>query len=62
MSFIQRPPNSPRADLYRCNLCWRSDTQLLIGWANSVQICAIKVNNQVFFIILFFGRIKFVLH
>ncbi|CAJ0628978.1 9287_t:CDS:10 [Entrophospora sp. SA101] len=32
----------PRADLYRCNLCWRSDTQLLIGWANNVQICAIK--------------------
>jgi len=42
MSFIQRPPNSPRADLYRCNLCWRSDTQLLIGWGNNVQICAIK--------------------
>ncbi|RHZ45377.1 hypothetical protein Glove_680g79 [Diversispora epigaea] len=42
ITYIKRPPGSPRPDLYRCNLCWRSDNQLLIGWANYVQIAIVK--------------------
>ncbi|CAG8551259.1 4952_t:CDS:10 [Acaulospora morrowiae] len=45
ITYIKRPPGSPRADLYRCNLCWRSDTQLLIGWANYVQFAIVKEQN-----------------
>ncbi|CAG8470961.1 7415_t:CDS:10 [Dentiscutata heterogama] len=45
ITYIRRPQNSPRADLYRCNLCWRNDTQLLIGWANYIQIASVKEQN-----------------
>ncbi|CAG8570731.1 10525_t:CDS:10, partial [Cetraspora pellucida] len=45
ITYIKRPQNSPRADLYRCNLCWRNDTQLLIGWANYIQIATVKEQN-----------------
>ncbi|CAG8436458.1 3839_t:CDS:10 [Diversispora eburnea] len=42
ITYIKRPSGSPRPDLYRCNLCWRSNNQLLIGWANYVQIAIVK--------------------
>ncbi|CAG8807292.1 35594_t:CDS:2, partial [Racocetra persica] len=45
ITYIKRPQNSQRADLYRCNLCWRTDTQLLIGWANYIQIATVKEQN-----------------
>ncbi|RKO93321.1 hypothetical protein BDK51DRAFT_11338, partial [Blyttiomyces helicus] len=45
-AFIDRPPGSPRADLFRCNMCWKSDTELLIGWADSVKICVIKERSK----------------
>ncbi|KAJ3067866.1 Vacuolar protein sorting-associated protein 41, partial [Podochytrium sp. JEL0797] len=41
-AYVDRPVGSPRADLYRCNLCWKDDTTLMIGWADSVKICVIK--------------------
>ncbi|KAJ3030993.1 UNVERIFIED_CONTAM: Vacuolar protein sorting-associated protein 41, partial [Siphonaria sp. JEL0065] len=41
-AYIDRPPGSPRADLYRCNLCWQDDETLMIGWADSVKIGVIK--------------------
>ncbi|KAF9307478.1 Vacuolar protein sorting-associated protein 41 [Mortierella antarctica] len=28
ITFIDRPGSSPRADLFKCRLCWRSDTEL----------------------------------
>ena len=43
-AFIDRPKDSPRADLYRCNLCWKSDVSLFIGWADSVKIAIVKVS------------------
>ncbi|KAI9227140.1 MAG: vacuolar assembling protein VPS41 [Piptocephalis tieghemiana] len=46
ITFIDRPPNSPRADLYRPRLSWRSDTVLLIGWADSVKIAIVKVGSS----------------
>eukprot|EP01117_Protostelium_nocturnum_P020637 TRINITY_DN938_c0_g2_i1.p1 TRINITY_DN938_c0_g2~~TRINITY_DN938_c0_g2_i1.p1 ORF type:complete len:911 (-),score=318.10 TRINITY_DN938_c0_g2_i1:20-2752(-) len=42
ITYIDRPKGSPRADLYRCNLCWENPTRLLIGWADSVKIGEIK--------------------
>ncbi|TPX31569.1 hypothetical protein SeMB42_g07741 [Synchytrium endobioticum] len=45
-AYIDRPNDSPRADLYRCNLCWKSDTELLIGWADSVKVCVVKERSK----------------
>ncbi|KAG0031903.1 Vacuolar protein sorting-associated protein 41 [Podila clonocystis] len=42
ITFIDRPGSSPRADLFKCRLCWRSDTELLIGWAALVKIAVVK--------------------
>ncbi|KAJ3144786.1 Vacuolar protein sorting-associated protein 41 [Geranomyces variabilis] len=46
IAFIDRPPNSPRADLFRCNLVWKTDYQLLVGWADSVKLCVIKDRSK----------------
>ncbi|KAF9386684.1 Vacuolar protein sorting-associated protein 41, partial [Podila verticillata] len=42
ITFIDRPGSSPRADLFKCRLCWKSDTELLIGWAALVKIAVVK--------------------
>ncbi|RKP23011.1 hypothetical protein SYNPS1DRAFT_25028 [Syncephalis pseudoplumigaleata] len=42
ITFIDRPSDSPRADLYQCHLRWRSDSVLLIGWANCIKIAVVK--------------------
>ncbi|KAJ3028093.1 UNVERIFIED_CONTAM: Vacuolar protein sorting-associated protein 41 [Siphonaria sp. JEL0065] len=41
-AYIDRPSGSPRADLYCCNLCWKDDEPIMIGWADSVKIGVIK--------------------
>ncbi|TPX35873.1 hypothetical protein SmJEL517_g01692 [Synchytrium microbalum] len=45
-AYIDRPADSPRPDLYRCNICWKSDTELLIGWADSVKVGVIKERSK----------------
>ena len=45
-AYIDRPPSSPRADLFRCNLCWKSIDTLLIGWADSVKVGIIKERDR----------------
>ncbi|OBZ81420.1 Vacuolar protein sorting-associated protein 41 [Choanephora cucurbitarum] len=42
ITYIDRPEGSPRADLYKCRMCWKNDTTLLIGWADTVKIAVIK--------------------
>lgn len=42
ITFIDRPKGSPKADLYRCSLCWEDPHTLLIGWADMVRIAVIK--------------------
>eukprot|EP01088_Endostelium_zonatum_P016114 TRINITY_DN4223_c0_g1_i1.p1 TRINITY_DN4223_c0_g1~~TRINITY_DN4223_c0_g1_i1.p1 ORF type:complete len:1005 (-),score=309.56 TRINITY_DN4223_c0_g1_i1:127-3141(-) len=42
ITFIERPKGSPRLELYRCYLCWETDTSLIIGWADSIKIAVIK--------------------
>ncbi|CAG8508593.1 12818_t:CDS:10 [Ambispora leptoticha] len=46
ITWICRPDNSPRPDLYRCHLCWRNDTHLLIGWADHVQVGVVKERTR----------------
>ncbi|ORX62542.1 vacuolar protein sorting-associated protein 41 [Hesseltinella vesiculosa] len=38
ISYIHRPANSPRPDLYKCRLVWKDDKTLMIGWANTVKV------------------------
>ncbi|KAG0184699.1 Vacuolar protein sorting-associated protein 41, partial [Apophysomyces sp. BC1034] len=42
ITYIDRPEGSPRADLYKCRMCWKNDTTLLIGWADTVKIAVVK--------------------
>eukprot|EP01061_Rhynchopus_euleeides_P023547 TRINITY_DN3829_c5_g1_i1.p1 TRINITY_DN3829_c5_g1~~TRINITY_DN3829_c5_g1_i1.p1 ORF type:complete len:980 (+),score=353.51 TRINITY_DN3829_c5_g1_i1:55-2994(+) len=39
---VAREKNAPLADMYRCALCWETDTTLLISWANWLAVCVIK--------------------
>ena len=31
-----------RPEIYRCNLHWRNDRTLLIGWGDSVKVCRVQ--------------------
>ncbi|KAI9018076.1 hypothetical protein CLU79DRAFT_761600 [Phycomyces nitens] len=42
ITYIDRPPGSPRADLYKCRMCWKDDSTLLIAWADTVKVAAIR--------------------
>lgn len=42
ITFIDRPPNSPRADLFKCTLYWQDDTTLLIAWADHIKVARIR--------------------
>jgi hypothetical protein len=42
ITYIDRPKGSPRADAYRCHLCWETPSTLLIGWADYVKIAQVK--------------------
>ncbi|KAG2030660.1 hypothetical protein BDR03DRAFT_177621 [Suillus americanus] len=42
ITFIERPADSPRADLFKCTLHWQDDTTLLIGWADYIKIACIR--------------------
>ncbi|KAJ1675583.1 Vacuolar protein sorting-associated protein 41, partial [Spiromyces aspiralis] len=43
VGFIERPLNSPRADLYKAHLQWKDDTTLLVGWGNFVQVVSVSL-------------------
>lgn len=43
ISAIKREHNpNLRSELYRCNLRWKNDRCLLIGWADVVKVCEVK--------------------
>ena len=46
ISYVSREDSAPRPDIYRCYLCWKDDSTLLIGWANMVKICCIRERPQ----------------
>ena len=31
-----------RPEIYRCNLCWKDDKTLLIGWGDMIKVCVVK--------------------
>jgi hypothetical protein len=47
VSHIVRPRDSPRADLFQCTLQWTSDTELIIGWANRIEIVYISSRPKI---------------
>jgi vacuolar protein sorting-associated protein 41 len=42
ITFIDRPPGSPRADLFKCSLLWQDDATLLIGWADHIKVARVR--------------------
>ncbi|KAI9283703.1 hypothetical protein BC943DRAFT_280643 [Umbelopsis sp. AD052] len=46
ITYIDRPAGSPRGDLYRCRMCWKDDTTLLIGWADMVKIAKVRRSKR----------------
>ena len=42
ITFIDRPPDSPRADLFKCTLYWQDDSTLLIAWADHIKVARIR--------------------
>jgi hypothetical protein len=47
ITFIDRPPGSPRPELYRPNLVWDcGDKVLIIGWADCVKIARVGTRTH----------------
>ncbi|KAF5363557.1 hypothetical protein D9756_000090 [Leucocoprinus leucothites] len=42
ITFIDRPKDSPRADLFKCTLHWQDDSTLLIAWADLIKVARIR--------------------
>nr|XP_022306822.1 vacuolar protein sorting-associated protein 41 homolog isoform X4 [Crassostrea virginica] len=41
ITFISKD-HSYRADLYKCNMCWKDGQTLLLAWADKVKVCIVK--------------------
>ncbi|KAF7984727.1 hypothetical protein HWV62_11658 [Athelia sp. TMB] len=46
ITFIDRPENSPRADLFKCTLHWQDDSTLLIAWADHIKVARIRARPR----------------
>ena len=33
--------------IFRCNLCWKDDKTLIIGWADSIKVCCIRKRTEI---------------
>lgn len=44
--FIDRPADSPRADLFKCTLHWQDDSTLLIAWAEQIKVARIRARQR----------------
>ena len=42
---IEKSPDLPKGDMYRCNICWIHRTRTLVGWARAVKVVDIKVKT-----------------
>ncbi|GAA5842868.1 hypothetical protein JCM3766R1_005688 [Sporobolomyces carnicolor] len=42
ITYIARPEDSPRADLFKCSLHWADDRTLLIAWADFIKVAIVK--------------------
>ncbi|KAI0766345.1 vacuolar protein sorting-associated protein 41 [Trametes elegans] len=46
ITFIERPADSPRADLFKCTLHWQDESTLLIGWADQIKVARIRTRPR----------------
>lgn len=46
ITFIDRPVNSPRADLFKCSLLWKDDSTLVIAWADHIKVARIRTRQR----------------
>jgi hypothetical protein len=46
ITFIDRPADSPRADLFKCTLHWQVDSTLLIAWADHIKVARIRARPR----------------
>ncbi|KAG5730718.1 Vacuolar protein sorting-associated protein 41 like protein, partial [Termitomyces sp. T112] len=46
ITFIDRPEESPRADLFKCTLKWQDDSTLLIAWADRIKVARIRARPK----------------
>ncbi|KAJ7699646.1 hypothetical protein B0H17DRAFT_1049120 [Mycena rosella] len=46
ITFIDRPSDSPRADLFKCTLHWQDDSTLLIAWADHIKVARVRARPR----------------
>lgn len=46
ITYIDRGPDSPRADLFKCTLHWQDDTTLLITWADHIKVARVRARPR----------------
>lgn len=46
ITFIDRPVDSPRADIFKCTLHWQDDSTLLIAWADHIKVARIRARPR----------------
>ncbi|KAJ6544053.1 hypothetical protein B0H19DRAFT_956201 [Mycena capillaripes] len=46
ITFIDRPPDSPRPDLFKCTLHWQDDTTLLVAWADHIKVARVRARPR----------------
>ncbi|KAI5983094.1 hypothetical protein EDD15DRAFT_2318116 [Pisolithus albus] len=46
ITYIDRPADSPRADLFKCTLHWQDDTTLLIAWADHIKVARVRARPR----------------
>ncbi|KAF8211727.1 vacuolar assembling protein VPS41 [Mycena galopus ATCC 62051] len=46
ITFIDRPTDSPRADLFKCTLHWQDDSTLLIAWADQIKVARVRARPR----------------
>ena len=42
VSYIERTPGSPPPHLFKCHLRWESQTELIIGWVDTIKIVIVS--------------------
>lgn len=46
ITYIDRPADSPRAELFRCNLHWQDDATLLVAWADIIKVARVRARPR----------------
>jgi vacuolar protein sorting-associated protein 41 len=46
ITYIERQPESPRPDLFKCTLHWQDDSTLLIAWADVIKVARIRARPR----------------